>query len=440
MAGGKLKRIEVAGGSPITLCDARNARGGTWNEDGVIVFGDQAAGLQRIPASGGTPSPVTRVNKEAGETFHYYPQFLPGGKRFLYLVRGEAEKMGIYLGSLDGKPGTPATRIVQTEFKAEYDASSGRLLYVQDAGTLMAQTLELDPPRLTGDPATVAEGDETLSTTATRSFRFLETARCSTGRGAQHKRCGSDGGTGRASCWKRLASRWRQEFVQPIAGRQPGCLRCRAWPWPERHLGAGAGGRPEHAGYLQQRHRAAMVARREAALLQQPRRNPPESGGWVWRGGVVDEGSRSDFVQSVSPDGKVLLYGNSDIMTLPLTGEGKPEAYLQTKYLEFLATFSPDGRWVAYYSDESGGVRSTCKGSRSVAGSGRSRPREVASRLACRREGVVLGWAGWHADGGERGVAGGGGAGIAKEALFRLPTEYQLTSFGLRATDGGFWI
>ncbi len=159
VAGGKLKRIEVAGGSPIPLCDARFARGGTWNEDGVIVFGDQAPGLQRIPASGGTPSLVTQVNKEAGEMYHYYPQFLPGGKQFLYLVRhGEAEKMGIYIGSLDGKPGTPATRIVQTEFKAEYDAGSGRLLYVQGAGMLMAQRLELDPPRLTGDPATVAEG------------------------------------------------------------------------------------------------------------------------------------------------------------------------------------------------------------------------------------------------------------------------------------------
>ncbi len=84
---------------------------------------------------------------------------------------------------------------------------------------------------------------------------------------------------------------------------------------------------------------AAMVARREAALLQQPKRNPPESGGWVWRGGVVDEGEPTDFVKSVSPDGKVLLYGNGDIMTLPLTGEGKPEAYLQTKYVESMRNF-----------------------------------------------------------------------------------------------------
>ena len=66
------------------------------------------------------------------------------------------------------------------------------------------------------------------------------------------------------------------------------------------------------------------------------------------------KGRLSDYVQSVSPDGKVLLYGNVDIMTLPLTGERKPEAYLQTKYSENFTTFSPDGRWVAYDSDESG--------------------------------------------------------------------------------------
>ena len=61
------------------------------------------------------------------------------------------------------------------------------------------------------------------------------------------------------------------------------------------------------------------------------------------------------FVQSLSPDGKFLLYGNGDdIMTLPLIGERKPEVYLQTRYSESSASFSPDGRWVAYESDESG--------------------------------------------------------------------------------------
>ena len=209
----------------------------------MIVFGDQGPGLQRIPASGGTPSLVTRVNKEAGETFHYYPQFLPGGKQFLYLVRhGEAEKMGIYIGSLDGKPGTPATRIVQTQFKAEYDAGSGRLLYVQGAGMLMAQRLELDPPRLTGDPATVAEGVRIAFNNGYAEFSVSRNGTLFYGQGS--------GGEKVRFGWRDRAGKLLETIgqpvearfcVQPIAGRQPGCLQCRAWPWPDRHLGAGAG-------------------------------------------------------------------------------------------------------------------------------------------------------------------------------------------------------
>ena len=134
VAAGKLKRIDLAGGVPITLCDVRTGRGGTWNEDGQILFADQAVGLQRIPASGGTPSPVTKLSPEAGEMFHYYPQFLPGGKNFLYWVRNnEAEKSGIAIGSLEGKP---ATLILQTQYRAVYDASARRLLYIQGAGML----------------------------------------------------------------------------------------------------------------------------------------------------------------------------------------------------------------------------------------------------------------------------------------------------------------
>jgi serine/threonine protein kinase len=356
VAGGKLKRIEVAGGSPITLCDARFARGGTWNEDGVIVFGDSGPGLQRIPASGGTPSLVTRVNKEAGELFHNYPQFLPGGKQFLYLVRhGEAEKMGIYIGSLDGKPGTPATRIVQTQFRAEYDAGSGRLLYVQGAGTVMAQRLELDPPRLTGDPATVAEGVRITLNNGYAEFSVSRNGMLFYGQGS--------GGEKVRFGWRDRAGKLLDTIGQPVAARMSFSLS----PDGSRvayHAGPGlgqtevwvlelAGGPSTRITFSQAAwprwspdgkqlyytnssgiHRKAADGSGEEELLMQ--------------------GSLGDFVDSVSPDGKVLLYGNGDIMTLPLTGEAKPEAYLQTKYFEYGARFSPDGRWVAYVSDESG--------------------------------------------------------------------------------------
>ena len=432
VAGGKLKRIEVAGGSPITLCDARFARGGTWNEAGVIVFGDQGPGLQRIPASGGTPSLVTRVNKEAGEMFHYYPQFLPGGKQFLYLVRhGEAEKMGIYIGSLDGKPGTPATRIVQTEFKAEYDAGSGRLLYVQGAGTLMAQRLELDPPRLTGDPATVAEGVARSQQRLRGVFGFSERHVVLWAGERSTKGAVRMAGPGGQAIGNDRPAGGGKIFVQPIAGRQPGCLRCRASPPSDRHLGAGAGGRPEHAELPSAKPLAPRWSPDGKQLYYSNpggihRKAADGSGGEE----LLMKGSLNDFVRSVSPDGKVLLYGNGDIMTLPLTGEGKPEAYLQTKYLEDGATFSPDGRWVAYASDESGRSEIYVQGFPERRGKWLVSA-EGGHTPAWRADGKELYWLGRDntlmAASVELQAAG---VRLGRtEALFRLPTDYQFASF-----------
>ena len=263
----------------------------------MIVFGDRGPGLQRIPASGGTPSPVTRVNKEAGETYHYYPQFLPGGKQFLYLVRhGEAEEAGIYIGSLDGKPGTPVTRIVRTEFKAAYDAGSRRLLYLQGAGVLMAQRLELDPPRLVGDPATVAEGVRNSFGDTYAEFSVSRNGTLFYGQGS--------GGEKVRFGWRDRAGKLLEKIGQPVEARFAFSLS----PDGRRvayTAGSGLGqtdvwalelaGSLSRQSYIQPSRLAAMVAGREATLLQQPNRNPPQSGGWVWPRGAVDEGGHNRF-------------------------------------------------------------------------------------------------------------------------------------------------
>ena len=147
------------------------------------------------------------------------------------------------------------------------------------------------------------------------------------------------------------------------------------------------------------------------------------------------KGSRSDFVQSVSPAGKVLLYRIGDIMMLPLTGEGKPEAYLQTKYSEN-GTFSPDGRWVAYSSDESGRSEIYVQGFPDRRG-----------KWPISAEGGL--WPAWRADGKELYWVGLDRTLMAAsvelqparvrvlrtEALFRLPTE-DLFSFFQPSRDG----
>lgn len=350
-AGGKLKRIDLASGSAITLCDIRTIRGATWSGDGVILFGEQLAGLQRVPASGGTPSPVTQLNKEAGELAHYYPQFLPGGKEFLYLVRHrEADSMWIYVGSLDGKP---ATRILQTESKAVYDAVAGRLLYVQGEGTLMARRLEMDPPRLTGDPSVVAEQVVLSQQNGFADFSISGNGTLFYGRG-----------TARAKVrlgWRDRAGKLLEVIGQPIenggvfalspdggrvaysAGQKPVDI------W-EMDLARGLSTRVTFSNAVWPRWSSDGKHIYYRNRIGIHRKSVDGSG----EEELVRKGPVTDHPLSASPDGRFLLFGPDDILVLPLTGERKAEPYLQTKYSEGSATFSPDGRWVAYVSDESG--------------------------------------------------------------------------------------
>jgi len=104
-ADGKLKRIDIEGNLVQVLCDVPVPRGGTWSQDGVILFAPQTTALYQIPANGGTARLVTELNATRGEQSHRWPVFLADGKHFLFFVRNERhpEVAGIYAGSLDSK-------------------------------------------------------------------------------------------------------------------------------------------------------------------------------------------------------------------------------------------------------------------------------------------------------------------------------------------------
>ena len=143
-AGGKLKKIDVSGGPPITVCDAPAGRGGAWNRDGVIVYtptGNSA--VQKVSASGGVPAAVTVFGQ--GETSHVWPRFLPDGRHFLYRANTNAVTGPVYLASLDS-----------AERKLLLNVDSGNILYTQGhllflrETTLMAQPFDTRRLILTG--------------------------------------------------------------------------------------------------------------------------------------------------------------------------------------------------------------------------------------------------------------------------------------------------
>jgi hypothetical protein len=131
---------------------------GTWNRAGVILFGS-AAGLQRVSASGGGATLLTKIDPARKETGHGYPQFLPDGKRFLYFAdSSDPNVRGIFASSLE-KP-EQRQQILRTGAKGVYvpprGAYPGYLLWMQDQ-TLLAQRFDADSLRLEGDPVSVAE-------------------------------------------------------------------------------------------------------------------------------------------------------------------------------------------------------------------------------------------------------------------------------------------
>jgi eukaryotic-like serine/threonine-protein kinase len=151
-ADGKLKRIDIAGGTLQVICEAPTGRGGTWNKDGVIVLapsGGLVEGLYRVPATGGTPTQTTSPDPARGENSNRWPEFLPDGKHFLYFagnIAGQSDPDAIYVGALGSNEKQFVTKATGN---ASYVAP-GYLIFYRDK-TLFGQVFDADRMKLTGD-------------------------------------------------------------------------------------------------------------------------------------------------------------------------------------------------------------------------------------------------------------------------------------------------
>ena len=153
--GNKLKRVDLAGGAPIAIADAPNARGGAWNADGVILFapGVQAP-IMRVPASGGAVEQVTQPDNTIGPA-HRVPQFLSDGKRFLFSsTLGGPPTNGVYLGSLDK---TPPIKLLGADDTGGRFVAPDKLLAIR-RGALQAYDFDARTATVSGQPTMIAQG------------------------------------------------------------------------------------------------------------------------------------------------------------------------------------------------------------------------------------------------------------------------------------------
>ena len=178
----KLKRVGVDGGASRTLADAPLPRGGTWSADGVLLFAPTGiAGLHRVRADGTGPAQVTTVDTANGEFEHSWPEFLPDGHRFLFMVRNRrAERGGVFMGSLDA-PGH--TRLMPS-FSRVIFAPPGDLLFTR-AGSLVARHFDPDAGVVSGDEVPVASGVKSHLEGTVRSMSRERRARVSPQRRAE---------------------------------------------------------------------------------------------------------------------------------------------------------------------------------------------------------------------------------------------------------------
>ncbi|HWF11185.1 MAG TPA: protein kinase [Bryobacteraceae bacterium] len=357
--GTQVKKIDIAGGTALTLGSIPNGAGtGSWNRAGTIVFGGRGdSPLWKISEAGGVPTPVTKVNPSRGETFHALPTFLPDGKHFIYLVQGDDRVAGIYAGSLDANKQSPQ-RIVATRLAASL--VNGHLFFMREH-TLMAQPFDMGKLQVTGEPVPIAENVATtgaigifsVSPAGTLAWRQSSQAPTSlltwvdrAGKmlttfgqaGVDHEvSISRDGmrGVARATAANGTGDLWTLDFARNVRTRST--FR----------------GGPGSAGIISPDGNTIAFAVADTIYLK------------PWTGGSEKELLKRPTQLTPdcwSPDGKFLLYYlngggkmGADMWIAPVDGSGKPSPLLATEFNELEGCLSPDMRWIAYASNESGG-------------------------------------------------------------------------------------
>lgn len=358
-SGNKLKKVALAGGPPLTIIEGSgNYKGASWGQNDIIIFGVPGSGLSQVSSSGGTPQTVTTPDVEKGEHGHRWPDILPGGKAALFTIwRGSLEDASIGLADLE----TGEVKLLLKGVTPLY-APAGHIVYGGADGSLLAVPFDLKQLKVAG-PVILLLDNINVKNGGSADFAFSRKGSLVYFTGSASNRT--------------LVLTDRQGHEQSLTKEQRS-FRAPCFSPDGKRVAVGI---YDKGGY------DIWVYELEHGPLT---RLTFEGDGWYprWtpdgqrvafcsnRAGTYDlywkqaDGSSAaeplliaEFPQyeiSFSPDNKLLVYREihpdtgRDIWILPLEGERKPQPFLQTSFNEFTPILSPDGRWLAYTSDESG--------------------------------------------------------------------------------------
>jgi Tol biopolymer transport system component len=361
---GQLKKIDVSGGAAVTLAEVINIRGASWSPQGVIVFAPNRTGpLLRIPAAGGIATPATALDPARKDDSHRWPWFLPDGRHFLYATTvNPSNDATIYVGSLDSRE---ARIVARSNSNAVY--ALGHLLFLR-GNTLVAQPFDARRLVTTGEAAPVAEqivdqatrarGVFSVSDNGTLIFQAgvpaTQTLAWLDRTGKRLETLGEpgeisspflspDGKSAAVTVYDRADHNydlWIYDLARNLRTRftfDPGDENNGVWSPDGSRIVFGS----ERKRQVDLYRKSASGAGTEELLYADGSYKVPTS----W-----------------SPDGKFVMYtaaldppkSGFHLWVLPFEGERKPFPFLNTGFDEGSGQFSPDGKWVAYMSDESG--------------------------------------------------------------------------------------
>jgi Tol biopolymer transport system component len=362
-AQGKLKTIDVASGrSAQLIADAPFGRGGAWGRDGVILYTPDAwSGLYRVSSSGGVPAKVTEPDPAQAQVSHRWPVFLPDGRHFLYLAcnfSGKLDKNEIFVGSLDSAEKRP---VANASSNAVY-SEPGYLVYWRD-NALVAQSFDLHSNTLAGEPRIVSDAVQYFAQTNFAVFTVAGTtlvAQTGMGKGANNsqltwfdrhgKQVGTVGGPDQVANPKlspdgrrvavdqtdtdgRHVNIWVHDLVNN------GVARIGFGPWLEQVSVWSPDGK------------RLVYTSNEKLFFSLYEKNSDGSGSAQ---NIFDAGSPQQGPWDWSRDGKYVLARKERELWYLRTADWRAQPLLQTQFLIRNAQFSPDGKFVAYSSSETG--------------------------------------------------------------------------------------
>jgi len=368
-AQGKLRKIAVIGGPTQSLCDVADGRGGSWNRDDVIVFspnGGTESLIQRVSASGGVPSDVTKAR-----TRHLFPVFLPDGRHFLYETAGTGERNGIYVASLDEKEDR---RILLDPSGVEFAPSipgsrTGHLLFLRE-NNLMAQPFDAGTLRTTGEVFPVADGvalanaNNFAPVTASENGVLLYWAG---GSGAT--------GAGQQIVWYDRAGKLLGTLTSPGIVQNPAISPDeKTFAFAREGSGSGIdiwlrdltrGTDRRFTSDPSQNVSPIWSPQGDRIVFDSDRAGHPRD---LYQKKISGAGQEEvllstsfpKFVYQWSRDGRFIVYGEggsrNQVWVLPMgdSGQPKPMQFSHTEFNEVHGQLSPDNRWMAYASDVSG--------------------------------------------------------------------------------------